>query len=281
MSSNIAVDLSFLDNIKPQSAKESKKEEKQQLNILKAVQKKRVEEEKRASKEEKDAAKLLRDDTKMKNNEKKNAHDPMGAAKIRFQINRYLNSEIFGDMLKKRGFKPPGVSVKKEEHLQLQLDQIRLEVGSMGAEEFFANKAIYMVSVLEALLEHVYDTPGLAAALANDRQFNLILHECLLEADIVYIKPLYRLLICVITTAVTCHEAGQIGSRRNQRILSPVSPVSDVDDVPYVRLKNKRKVRSDNWEPDDDNVSFLSPPPLKRQKPAGAIDEHPVSSDDD
>jgi len=131
------------------------------------------------------------------------------AKRKRFMIiSRYKNSKRFGNWLKTQGFEfnTKGLKDKTVDELENMINDIRFCISTKNTNNMYETGATKGILVLENMLRPVYKVDGLSQILSNDPMYLDLVEELLLErANYVYVKPEYRLLYCVLSSAYIVH----------------------------------------------------------------------------
>lgn len=124
-------------------------------------------------------------------------------------IGRYRNSKRFGAWLKKQGFDmlPRRLEKMSNDELETMINDIRFCISTKNTNNLYETGATKGILVLESLLRPVYKIDGLSQTLSNDPTFHDLLEELLLERQsYIYVKPEYRLLYVVLSSAYIVHS---------------------------------------------------------------------------
>jgi hypothetical protein len=123
-------------------------------------------------------------------------------------ISRYKNSKRFGSWLKTQGFEFNTKQLKDKslDELENMINDIRFCISTKNTNNMYETGATKGVIVLENMLRPVYKVDGLSQVLSSDPMYLDLIEELLLErANYVYVKPEYRLLYCVLSSAYIVH----------------------------------------------------------------------------
>lgn len=123
-------------------------------------------------------------------------------------IARYKNSKRFGSWLKTQGFEfnTKALKDKSMDELENMINDIRFCISTKNTNNMYETGATKGVLILENMIRPVYKVDGLSQVLSNDPMYLDLIEELLLErANYVYVKPEYRLLYCVLSSAYIVH----------------------------------------------------------------------------
>ena len=123
-------------------------------------------------------------------------------------ISRYKNSQRFGAWLKKQGFNmsPKNLEDLSIDELETMINDIRFCIATKNTNSMYETGATKGILVAETLLRPVYKIDGLSEVLSKDPTYLDLVEEILLEnQNQIYVKPQYRLLYCVLSSAYIVH----------------------------------------------------------------------------
>jgi hypothetical protein len=124
-------------------------------------------------------------------------------------IARYKNSKRFGSWLKTQGFdfNLKSLKDKSNEELDTMINDIRFCISTKNTNNMYETAATKGVLIIENLLRPIYKVDGLSEVLTKDPMYLDLVEELMLErSDYIYVKPEYRLLYCVISSAYIVHN---------------------------------------------------------------------------
>lgn len=124
-------------------------------------------------------------------------------------LSRYKNSKRFGKWLREQGFilNAKKLEGKTQEELDTIINDIRYCISTKNTNSLYETGATKGIVVLENLLRPVYKIDGLSTVLSNDPMYLDLVEEMMLErASFIYVKPEYRLLYCVLSSAYIVHN---------------------------------------------------------------------------
>jgi len=124
-------------------------------------------------------------------------------------INRYKNSQRFGDWLKKQGFNFNSNTLSKMTNTELEtmINDIRFCIATKNTNGMYSKLSTQGVVVLENVLRPVYKIDGLSQILSNDSTYLDTVEELALEyQNYLYVQPQYRLMYCVLSSAYIVHS---------------------------------------------------------------------------
>jgi hypothetical protein len=124
-------------------------------------------------------------------------------------IERYKNSKRFGSWLKKQGFdfNLKSLKDKTNEELDVMINDIRFCISTKNTNNMYETATTKGILIIENLLRPIYKVDGLSQVLSNDPMYLDLIEEILLEKqNYIYVKPEYRLLYCVLSSAYIVHN---------------------------------------------------------------------------
>lgn len=124
-------------------------------------------------------------------------------------IARYRNSKRFGSWLKKQGFNMTAKNLEdlSSDELETMINDIRFCISTKNTNSLYETGATKGILVAENLLRPIYKIDGLSEVLSKDPTYLDLVEEILLEnQNQIYVKPQYRLLYCVLSSAYIVHS---------------------------------------------------------------------------
>lgn len=123
-------------------------------------------------------------------------------------ISRYKNSKRFSKFLKDQGFNfnTKHISGLSNEELETMINDIRFCISTKNTNNMIEQVSTKGIVLLENLLRPVYNIDGLSQVLTNDQTYLDLVEELTLEhSNYFYVKPEYRLMYCVTSSAYIIH----------------------------------------------------------------------------
>jgi len=142
------------------------------------------------------------------------------------------------------------------EELETMINDIRFCISTKNTNSLYETGATKGLLVAETLLRPIYKIDGLSDVLSKDQTYLDLVEEILLEnQNQVYVKPQYRLLYCVLSSAYIVH---------NQHVM--LEKLSQTDEGKKMinemanKLQNtqKQQIQIKNLVPDHVNIESKS-----------------------
>ncbi len=231
-------DLSFLDNVgvkKTKSRRPTKKALEEQKTAQKAVDEKKdlqmdialksLMEEKKPEVKEKPIRKRKAAPSQQPRNVAPPATDSSPPlSDVGRKCKRYIQSQIFGDELKKAGITMASYKrCKTPEEKQELFEEIREVVGGGNGSSFVHNNSLFIIKWVEKTLENTSaNCTGLEEVLRNDKDYQRLVEEVFVETGLPYISPKIRLPLYVVATGARLNQINKIKKKMDASSAVPV-----------------------------------------------------------